>query len=67
MRKVIAILEVDDDMAIAEGLGTLDYLGIEFVFLADRGLFLQEARIIDVDDKHDAKAIKLVNQIFEEE
>lgn len=67
MRKVIAILEVNDDMAIAEGLGTLDYLGIEFVFLADRGLFLQEARIIDVDDKHDAKAIKLVNQIFEEE
>lgn len=67
MRKVIALLEVDDDKADAERLGTLDYLGIEFVFLADRGLFLNEARILDDDDKYDTKAIELVNKIFEGE
>lgn len=67
MRTVIAILEVDDDRAIAEDLGTIEYLEREFGWLADSGVFLQNARILDDDDKCDAKAIELTNKIFEEE
>lgn len=67
MRKVIAIIEVDDDRAIAEDLGTIDYLEGEFGWLSQRGVFLQCANILDEDDEYDAKAIELANKIFEEE
>jgi hypothetical protein len=67
MRKVIAILEVDDDMAIEENSGTIEYLEREFGWLGESGIFLKEARILDDDDKYDAKAIELANQIFKEE
>ena len=67
MRTVIAILEIDDDKAITEDIGTIDYLEREFSWLADSGVFLQNAKILDEDDEYDAKAIELANRIFEEE
>ena len=67
MRKVIAMLFVDDDKAIADGLGTLDYLEKEFGWLEQSGVFMQSARILDADDKDDANAIEMTNKIFEEE
>jgi hypothetical protein len=67
MRTVIAILRVDDDRAIAEDLGTIDYLEREFGWLGQSGIFLQNARILDDDDKYDAKAIELADKIFNEE
>ena len=67
MRTVIALIEIDDEKAIAEDLGTLDYLEREMGGVAESGIFLQNARIIDDDDEYDAKAIELANQIFEEE
>ena len=67
MRKVIALLEVDDDKAIAEDIGTIDYLEREMGWVADSGIYLQNARILDDDDKHDAKAIELADKIFNEE
>ena len=67
MRKVIAILEVDDDKAIAEDLGTIEYLEREFGWLEESGMFLQCAKILDEDDKYDTNAINLANKIFEEE
>ena len=67
MRTVIAILEIDDDKAIAEDLGTIEYLEREFGLLKEIGVFLQYAKILDEDDECDAKAIELVNRIFEEE
>ena len=67
MRKVIAIIEVDDDRAIAEDLGTIEYLEREFGWLEQSGISLQNARILDDDDEYDAKAIELANKIFEEE
>jgi hypothetical protein len=66
MRKVIAMLAVDDDKAIAEDLGTLEYLEREFGWIVDSGIFLNDARILDDDDKCDVKAIELANIIFEE-
>jgi hypothetical protein len=67
MRTVMAILEVDDDRAIAEDLGTIDYLEREFGWLEQSGISLQNARILDDDDKYDAKAIELAEEMFEEE
>ena len=67
MRTVIALLEVCDDRAIAEDLGTIDYLERKFSCLQESGIYLNSARILDDDDKYDAKAIELANQIFEEE
>lgn len=67
MRTVIAVLKIDDDKAIEEDLGTIEYLEREFGWLADSGVFLQNARILDDDDKCDAKAIELTNKIFKEE
>jgi hypothetical protein len=51
MRKVIAIIEVDDDRAIAEDLGTIEYLEREFGWLEQSGISLQNARILDDDDE----------------
>ena len=65
MRTVIALLEVDDDKAIAEDLGTIDFL--EKVCSYCSVINLQNARILDEDDEYDAKAIELANKIFEEE
>lgn len=67
MRNVIVMLEVDDDKAIEEGLGTLDYVEREFGWLKESGIFLDNARILDDDDKYDAKAIELADKIFNEE
>lgn len=66
-RKVIAIIEVDDDRAIAEDKGTLDYLETEFGWLEQSGIFLLNARILDDDDLYDKEAIKMANLIFDEE
>lgn len=67
MRDVIVMLEVDDDKAIDEGLGTIEYLEREFVWLEQSGISLQNARILDNDDEYDAKAIWLAEEIFNEE
>ena len=68
MRTVIAILEVDDDKAFEEiDDGPIPYLEREFGWLEQSGISLQNARILDDDDKYDAKAIELVDQIFNEE
>ena len=66
MRKVIALLEVDDCLAIAEDLGTIDYLEREMGWVIESGIFLQNARILDDDDDDDARAVELKNQIFSE-
>lgn len=67
MRNVIVMLEVDDDRAIEEGLGTLDYVEREFGWLKESGIFLDTARILDDDDKYDANAIELADKIVNEE
>jgi hypothetical protein len=67
MRKVIAIIDVDDDKAINRGVGTIEFLEQELGLLMHRGVYLQDARILDEDDGYDTKAIELANKIFEEE
>lgn len=67
MRKIVAMLVVDDDKAIAEDLGTIEYLEREFGWLEQSGVFLQSARILDDDDEYDTNAIEAAEKIFEEE
>ena len=67
MRRIVAILEVDDDRAIAEDIGTIEYLEREMGWVEESGIYLQNARILDDDDKYDAKAIELAHKIFNEE
>lgn len=67
MRKLVAIIEVNDEMAIKEDLGTIDYLKREFGWLSDSEIFLINAKILDEDDAFDEKAIELASEIFEEE
>ena len=57
MRNVIVMLEVDDDRAIEEDMGTIEYLEREMGWVADSGIYLQNARILDEDDDKDANAI----------
>lgn len=64
MRTIIAMLEIDDDKAIQEGLGTIDYVEREFGWLSESGIFLNDARILDDDDEYDAEAIRLADKIF---
>lgn len=67
MRKVIVMLEVDDNKAIEEDLGTIDYLEREFGWVADSGIYMEHAKILDDDDEEDAEAIVLSNRIFKGE
>lgn len=64
MRRVIAEIFVDDDKAIAEDMGTIEYLEREFGWVELSGITLGDARILDDDDLDDDIAINLVNDIF---
>ncbi|MBQ2389283.1 MAG: hypothetical protein II305_04430 [Clostridia bacterium] len=67
MRQILAMISVDDNMAVEEDLGTIEYLEREFGWLSESHIFLGSARILDDDDPYDAKAVELANKIFEEE
>ena len=67
MRYILATISVDDNMAVEEDLGTIEYLEREFGWLAESKIFLGDARILDEDDPYDAEAIELANRIFEGE
>ena len=63
-RSIIAVLLVNDDLAVDEGLGTIDYLDRKFDRLLDSGIILGNAKILDPDDEEDREAIELCNEIF---
>ena len=46
-RIVFAKIIIDDEKAIREGLGTLDYLTREFGWIEKSGIYLGDASIID--------------------
>lgn len=59
------MLEVDDDKASEENMGTLDYVEREFGWLEQSGIRMHTARILDDDDdKSDVDAIELANKIL---
>lgn len=66
-RKIIAELFVDDDKAIEEDLGTIDYVEREAGWMSDSGISVGQMRILDDDDPEDAKASDLADKIFNSE
>lgn len=66
-RRIIAELFVDDDKAIEEDLGTIDYVEREAGWMSDSGISVGQMRILDDDDPEDAKASDLADKIFNSE
>lgn len=61
-RKVVLVVNVDDDAAVAEDKGTLDYLYQQLDGV--KGVEVVNARVLDDDDPEDWAAIDSVNDIF---
>ena len=66
-RRVLAELFVDDDRAIEEDLGTIDYVEREAGWMSESGISVGQMRILDDDDPEDAKASDLADKIFNSE
>ena len=66
-RRILAELFVEDDRAIEEDLGTIDYVEREAGWMSESGISVGQMRILDDDDPEDAKASDLVDKIFNSE
>lgn len=66
-RRILAELFVEDDRAIEEDLGTIDYVEREAGLMSDSGIRVGDMRILDEDDPGDAKASDLADKIFNSE
>ena len=66
-RRILAELFVEDDRAIEEDLGTIEYVEREAGWMSDSGIRVGDMRILDDDDPEDAKASDLADKIFNSE
>lgn len=66
-RRILAELFVEDDRAIEEDLGTIDYVEREAGLMSESGIRVGDMRILDNDDPEDAKASDLADKIFKSE
>lgn len=66
-RRILAELFVEDDRAIEEDLGTIDYVEREAGWMSESGIRVGDMRILDEDDPEDAKASDLADKIFSSE
>lgn len=66
-RRILAELFVEDDRAIEEGLGTIDYVEREAGLMSESGIRVGDMRILDDDDPEDTKASDLADKIFKSE
>lgn len=66
-RRILAELFVEDDRAIEEDLGTIDYVEREAGWMLESGIRVGQMRILDDDDPEDAKASDLADKIFSSE
>ena len=66
-RRILAELFVEDERAIEEDLGTIDYVEREAGWMSESGIRVGQMRILDDDDPEDAKASDLADKIFNSE
>lgn len=66
-RRILAELFVEDDKAIEEDLGTIDYVERESGWMSESGISVGQMRILDDDDPEDSKASDLADKIFNSE
>lgn len=63
-RRILAELFVNDEKAIEEDLGTIDYVERKAGWMSESGIRIGDMRILDDDDPEDAKASDLADKIF---
>lgn len=66
-RRILAELFVEDEKAVEEDLGTIDYVEREAGWMSESGIRVGDMRILDDDDPEDAKASDLADKIFKSE
>ena len=66
-RRILTELFVEDEMAIEEDLGTIDYVERETGWMSESGIRIGNMRILDEDDPEDTKARDLADKIFNSE
>lgn len=66
-RRILAELFVEDDRAIEEDLGTIEYVEREAGWMSESGISVGHMRILDDDDPEGAKASALADKIFNSE
>lgn len=66
-RRILAELFVNDEKAIEEDLGTIDYVEREAGWMSESGIRVGDMRILDDDDPEDSKASDLADKIFKSE
>lgn len=66
-RRILAELFVEDEKAVEEDLGTIDYVEREAGWMSESGIRVGDMRILDDDDPEDAKASDLADKIFNSE
>lgn len=66
-RRILAELFVEDERAIEEDLGTIDYVEREAGWMSESGISVGQMRILDDDDPEDVKASDLADKIFNSE
>ena len=66
-RRVLAELFVENEKAIKEDRGTIDYVKREAGWMSESGIRVGRMRILDDDDPEDAKASDLADKIFNSE
>ena len=66
-RRILAELFVEDEKAIEEDLGTINYVEREAGWMSESGIRVGQMRILDDDDPEDAKASDLADKIFNSE
>ena len=66
-RRILTELFVEDERAIGEDLGTIDYIKREAGWMFESGIRIGNMRILDDDDPEDTKARDLADKIFNSE
>ena len=66
-KRILAELFVEDNKAIEENLGTIDYVEREARWMSESGIRVGNMHILDDDDLEDAKAGDLADKIFNSE
>ena len=66
-RRILTELFVEDERAIEEDLGTIDYVEREAGWMSESGIRVGQMRILDDDDPEDAKASDFADKIFNSE
>lgn len=64
MRYILALIEVDESMAVEQDMDTMDYFCSEMGWVGQSGISVTDARILDDDIQNENECLKIVNDIL---